>query len=64
MMAMAGTLLRAPDRVRIHIRWMIRRDLSDVMRTELDSFEYSWNEEDFLRCLRQRNCIGDRKSVV
>ena len=58
MMAMAGTLLRAPERVRIHIRWMIRRDLSEVMRTELDSFEYSWNEEDFLRCLRQRNCIG------
>ncbi|MFO0936409.1 MAG: ribosomal protein S18-alanine N-acetyltransferase [Gemmataceae bacterium] len=49
---------RAPDRVRIHIRWMIRRDLADVMRTEVASFEYSWNEEDFLRCLRQRNCIG------
>lgn len=57
-MAMAGTMLRAPERTRIHIRWMIRRDLADVMRTELASFEYSWNEEDFLRCLRQRNCIG------
>ena len=57
-MAMAGTVFRAPDRVRIHIRWMIRRDLMEVMRTELESFEYSWNEEDFLRCLRQRNCIG------
>lgn len=57
-MAMTGTIFRAPDRVRIHIRWMIRRDLAEVMRTELASFEYSWNEEDFLRCLRQRNCIG------
>lgn len=57
-MAMAGTMLRAPDRVRIHIRWMIRRDLSDVMQIELGSFDYSWDEEDFLRCLRQRNCIG------
>ena len=57
-MALAGTLRRAPERVRIHIRWMIRRDMADVMRTELDSFDYAWDEEDFLRCLRQRNCIG------
>ncbi|MBA2227237.1 MAG: ribosomal protein S18-alanine N-acetyltransferase [Gemmataceae bacterium] len=42
----------------VHIRWMIRRDLSDVLRTEMASFEYAWSEEDFLRCLRQRHCIG------
>ena len=41
-----------------HIRWMIRRDMPEVMRTERASFEYSWTEDDFLRCLRQRNCIG------
>jgi ribosomal-protein-alanine N-acetyltransferase len=37
---------------------MIRRDMPEVLQTEQDSFEYSWTEEDFLRCLRQRNCIG------
>jgi [ribosomal protein S18]-alanine N-acetyltransferase len=42
----------------IHIRWMIRRDMPEVMKTEQGSFEYSWTEDDFLRCLRQRNCIG------
>ena len=42
----------------IHIRWMIRRDMPEVMRTERASFEYAWTEDDFLRCLRQRNCIG------
>ncbi len=42
----------------IHIRWMIRRDMPDVMRAERASFEYAWTEDDFLRCLRQRNCIG------
>jgi ribosomal-protein-alanine N-acetyltransferase len=41
-----------------HIRWMIRRDMVDVLRTERDSFEFSWTEDDFLKCLRQRNCIG------
>ena len=41
-----------------HIRWMIRRDMPDVLRAERDSFEFSWTEEDFLKCLRQRNCIG------
>jgi ribosomal-protein-alanine N-acetyltransferase len=41
-----------------HIRWMIRRDMPGVTRIERGSFEYAWDEEDFLRCLRQRNCIG------
>jgi [ribosomal protein S18]-alanine N-acetyltransferase len=43
---------------RVHIRWMIRRDMSEVLRTEHASFDYAWTEDDFLRCLRQRNCIG------
>ncbi|MCS6865975.1 MAG: ribosomal protein S18-alanine N-acetyltransferase [Gemmataceae bacterium] len=42
----------------VHIRWMIRRDMPEVMNIELASFEYAWTEDDFLRCLRQRNCIG------
>src|SRR5262249_510276 len=43
---------------RVHIRWMIRRDMPEVLQTEQESFEYAWTEEDFLRCLRQRNCMG------
>ena len=46
------------EQVRVHIRWMIRRDMPEVLQAEQESFEYSWTEEDFLRCLRQRNCIG------
>lgn len=46
------------EQARVHIRWMIRRDMPEVLQTEQLSFEYAWNEEDFLRCLRQRNCIG------
>ena len=42
----------------VHIRWMIRRDMPAVLAIENRSFEYAWNEEDFIRCLRQRNCIG------
>ena len=44
--------------VRVHIRWMIRRDMPEVLAIEHASFEFPWCEEDFLRCLRQRNCIG------
>jgi len=43
---------------RIHIRWMIRRDMAEVLQTEQESFTVPWTEEDFLHCLRQRNCIG------
>jgi [ribosomal protein S18]-alanine N-acetyltransferase len=46
------------EQVRVHIRWMIRRDMPEVLNIEQQSFEYAWTEEDFLRCLRQRNCIG------
>jgi len=41
-----------------HVRWMIRRDMAEVLEIEGHSFDYPWNEEDFVRCLRQRNCIG------
>ena len=42
----------------VHIRWMIRRDMAGVLEIEKLGFEFSWSEEDFVRCLRQRNCIG------
>jgi [ribosomal protein S18]-alanine N-acetyltransferase len=44
--------------VGIQIRWMIRRDMPEVLKIENTSFEFNWTEEDFLACLRQRNCIG------
>jgi len=44
--------------LRVHIRWMIRRDMPEVLHIEQESFEFPWSEEDFLRCLQQRNCIG------
>jgi ribosomal-protein-alanine N-acetyltransferase len=42
----------------VHIRWMIRRDMPEVLAIENRSFEFPWSDEDFIRCLRQRNCIG------
>ena len=42
----------------VHIRWMIRRDMPEVLAIEHASFEFPWCEEEFLRVLRQRNCIG------
>jgi ribosomal-protein-alanine N-acetyltransferase len=44
--------------VRVHIRWMIRRDMPEVLAIEHTSFDFPWCEEEFLRVLRQRNCIG------
>lgn len=46
------------QRCQVQIRWMIRRDMPEVLSIERDSFEFAWTEEDFLCCLRQRNCIG------
>jgi ribosomal-protein-alanine N-acetyltransferase len=37
---------------------MIRRDMPEVLAIEGESFEFAWLEDDFIRSLRQRNCIG------
>ena len=44
--------------LKVQIRWLIRRDMAEVLVIERACFEHSWSEEDFLACLRQRNCIG------
>ena len=46
------------DQLQIHGRWMIRRDMPEVLEIEQEAFEFPWSEEDFTRCMRQRNCIG------
>jgi ribosomal-protein-alanine N-acetyltransferase len=58
MSVVATATVRAPELTRVHIRWMIRRDLHDVMQIERAGFDHPWTEGEFLHCLRQRNCIG------
>jgi ribosomal-protein-alanine N-acetyltransferase len=47
-----------PVATRVHIRWMIRRDMPQVLEIENASREHPWAEDTFFRVLRQRNCIG------
>ena len=47
-----------PEIATNHIRWMIRRDMAEVLEIENHSFPFPWSDDDFMRCLRQRNCIG------
>lgn len=42
----------------VHIRWMIRRDMTEILEIENQSFEFPWSDDDFIRCLRQRKSIG------
>ena len=44
--------------IRVHIRWLVGRDMAEVLEIEEESFEFPWSEEDYQRCLRSRNCIG------
>ena len=46
------------ERLQLHVRWMIRRDMAEVLEVEQEAFEFPWSDEDFTRCMRQRNCIG------
>lgn len=53
-----STIPSSPAQSRVHVRWMIRRDMPEVLDIENASFDHPWREEDFLKVLRQRNCIG------
>ncbi|MDR2116989.1 MAG: ribosomal protein S18-alanine N-acetyltransferase [Planctomycetaceae bacterium] len=44
--------------IKVYVRWMVRRDFSEVLAIEQSCFEFPWKEEDFIHCLQQRNCIG------
>lgn len=44
--------------IEVHVRWLIRRDMPEVLDIEAASFEYPWTQDDFISCLQQRNCIG------
>jgi ribosomal-protein-alanine N-acetyltransferase len=51
--------MERPEKLRVHIRWMIRRDMTEVLEIENGSFARAWREEDFIECLRGHNCIGN-----
>lgn len=42
----------------LQIRWLIRRDMPEVLAIENASFDRPWTDEDFLSFLRIRNSIG------
>ena len=46
------------ESTRVHIRYMIRRDMPEVLAIEQASFQCPWIEEEFLSYLRERNTIG------
>ena len=40
------------------VRWLIRRDMDEVMKIEKRSFDHPWTEEEFMMHIRERNTIG------
>ena len=56
------TIERSPEmhkpKYPTHIRWMIRRDLPEVLAIDANGYDSSWNEQDFIDNLRATYCIG------
>jgi len=42
----------------MQIRWLIRRDMNEILQIEKSSFQFPWTEKEFLLALRQRNVIA------
>ena len=58
--ALAGRVagVKGENMVKTHIRWMVRRHMEQVLDIEKGAFGFPWSEDEFVRCLRRRNCIG------
>lgn len=41
-----------------HLRWLIRRDMPEVLDIERVSFANPWNEAEFIGALRHRNVVA------
>ena len=42
-----------------YVRWLlVNRDLSSVLKIEESCFEFPWSKRDFIRVLRNKNCMG------
>jgi ribosomal-protein-alanine N-acetyltransferase len=52
------SIIEMAQQTKVNIRWMIRRDLEDVVKIENECFEHPWQTHDFVLSLRQKNCIG------
>jgi len=50
--------MEVKNSVNAHVRWMIRRDMPEVLEIESMNFDGPWSEEEFVTELRNRNCIG------
>ena len=42
----------------VQVRWMVRRDFTQVLAIEEACFEFPWTEQEFRQCLQQSNCLG------
>ena len=50
-----------------YIRWLIRRDMPEILAIENQSFDDPWTEDQWLACIRERNHIGmvaERNGVI
>lgn len=50
--------MKTKNQIDVSVKWMVRKDMPEVEAIEQSCFEFPWYEDDFIRCLRQRNCIG------
>ena len=46
------------EKMRVDIGYMLQRHLPEVLVIEDGCFEFPWQEDDFVCCRRQRNCLG------
>lgn len=51
-------VMEPKTKLKVHVRWQLRRDMPAVLKIEAASHEHPMREDEVLEILRRRNCIG------
>ncbi len=51
-------MARTPKLAPVHVRWLIRRDLTEAIEIDYQHSHLSWLEVDFIESMHKRNQIG------
>jgi len=52
---------------KVHVRWMLQRDMPEVLAIEHESFDDPWTEQEFQECKDQKNVlplIAEHKELI
>jgi len=52
------SIIKQKMKIRVNVRWMIKKDINRVLDIEEESFEFPWSINDFFECLNHKKNLA------